>query len=262
MLSNGPGDPAENAGIIEQLRLLVRTQHPHLRHLPGASAAGPGRWAARTEKLKYGHRGANQPARETGGPGRVYITSQNHGYAVVRRIPCRTAAVSCVYQRQRRNAARGWPTSNHPGLFGSVPSGGRRRSAGYRISVRPALSDLMKGGKQHAAKSRHPKKVMVIGSGPIVIGQAAEFDYAGTQACRALKEEGLEVVLVNSNPATIMTDKRHGGQDLHRAADPGRRQTDHRKGAAGQPAVHPGRADRADSVHAAGQGGLSGAART
>ncbi|UWG97834.1 carbamoyl-phosphate synthase large subunit [Dehalobacter sp. DCM] len=50
------------------------------------------------------------------------------------------------------------------------------------------------------------KKVLVIGSGPIVIGQAAEFDYAGTQACRALKEEGLEVVLVNSNPATIMTD--------------------------------------------------------
>ena len=51
------------------------------------------------------------------------------------------------------------------------------------------------------------KKVLVIGSGPIVIGQAAEFDYAGTQACRSLKEEGLEVVLVNSNPATIMTDK-------------------------------------------------------
>ena len=49
-------------------------------------------------------------------------------------------------------------------------------------------------------------KVMVIGSGPIVIGQAAEFDYAGTQACLALKEEGYEVVLVNSNPATIMTD--------------------------------------------------------
>ena len=50
------------------------------------------------------------------------------------------------------------------------------------------------------------KKVMVIGSGPIVIGQAAEFDYAGTQACLALKEEGYKVILVNSNPATIMTD--------------------------------------------------------
>ena len=55
-------------------------------------------------------------------------------------------------------------------------------------------------------KKAYLKKVMVIGSGPIIIGQAAEFDYAGSQACRALKEEGLEVVLVNSNPATIMTD--------------------------------------------------------
>ena len=56
-------------------------------------------------------------------------------------------------------------------------------------------------------KNPNVKKVLVIGSGPIVIGQAAEFDYAGTQACRSLKEEGLEVVLVNSNPATIMTDR-------------------------------------------------------
>ena len=56
-------------------------------------------------------------------------------------------------------------------------------------------------------KKNNIKKVLVIGSGPIIIGQAAEFDYAGTQACRSLKEEGVEVVLVNSNPATIMTDK-------------------------------------------------------
>ena len=51
------------------------------------------------------------------------------------------------------------------------------------------------------------KRVLVIGSGPIVIGQAAEFDYSGTQACQALREEGVEVILINSNPATIMTDK-------------------------------------------------------
>ena len=50
------------------------------------------------------------------------------------------------------------------------------------------------------------RKILVIGSGPIVIGQAAEFDYAGTQACKSLREEGIETVLVNSNPATIMTD--------------------------------------------------------
>ena len=56
-------------------------------------------------------------------------------------------------------------------------------------------------------KDKSIKKVLVIGSGPIVIGQAAEFDYAGAQACRVLKEEGIDTVLVNSNPATIMTDK-------------------------------------------------------
>jgi carbamoyl-phosphate synthase large subunit len=56
-------------------------------------------------------------------------------------------------------------------------------------------------------KNKNIKKVLVIGSGPIVIGQAAEFDYAGTQACNELKKEHIEVVLINSNPATIMTDK-------------------------------------------------------
>ena len=61
-------------------------------------------------------------------------------------------------------------------------------------------------------KNKDIKKVLVIGSGPIVIGQAAEFDYAGTQACRSLKEEGIEVCLVNSNPATIMTDKQIADQ--------------------------------------------------
>ena len=55
-------------------------------------------------------------------------------------------------------------------------------------------------------KLKDIKKVLVIGSGPIIIGQAAEFDYAGTQACTSLREEGYEVVLINSNPATIMTD--------------------------------------------------------
>ena len=56
-------------------------------------------------------------------------------------------------------------------------------------------------------KNPNIRKVLVIGSGPIVIGQAAEFDYAGAQACRVLRQEGIETVLVNSNPATIMTDK-------------------------------------------------------
>ncbi|MHB8717892.1 MAG: carbamoyl-phosphate synthase large subunit [Candidatus Dormibacteria bacterium] len=64
----------------------------------------------------------------------------------------------------------------------------------------------MQGGSAAATAAETPRCVLVIGSGPVVIGQAAEFDYAGTQACRALREEGIRVVLVNSNPATIMTD--------------------------------------------------------
>ena len=56
------------------------------------------------------------------------------------------------------------------------------------------------------AKRKDLKKILVIGAGPIIIGQACEFDYSGTQACKALREEGYKVILVNSNPATIMTD--------------------------------------------------------
>ncbi len=59
------------------------------------------------------------------------------------------------------------------------------------------------------------KKILIIGSGPIVISQACEFDYSGTQACKVLKQEGFKVILVNSNPATIMTDPQISGQNLY-----------------------------------------------
>ena len=75
------------------------------------------------------------------------------------------------------------------------------------------------------------KKVLVLGSGPIVIGQAAEFDYAGTQACKSLREEGIETVLVNSNPATIMTDEGDGRHGLYRTFDCRVGQSDDRAGA-------------------------------
>ena len=88
-------------------------------------------------------------------------------------------------------------------------------------------------------------KVMVIGSGPIVIGQAAEFDYAGTQACRALKEEGLEVVLLNSNPATIMTDKAMADKIYIEPLTLDVLQADHRNRKTRLPPFHPGRPDGA-----------------
>ena len=92
-------------------------------------------------------------------------------------------------------------------------------------------------------KNANVHRVMVIGSGPIVIGQAAEFDYAGTQACRSLKEEGVEVILVNSNPATIMTD-RNIADKVYIASDCSRAGADHRKGKAGLDPAHSGRTGR------------------
>ena len=76
-------------------------------------------------------------------------------------------------------------------------------------------------------------RVLVIGSGPIVIGQACEFDYSGTQACKALREEGYRVILVNSNPATIMTDPGVRRPHLHRAHHTRMRREDHRARAGG-----------------------------
>ena len=72
-------------------------------------------------------------------------------------------------------------------------------------------------------------KILIIGAGPIVIGQACEFDYSGTQACKALREEGYEVVLVNSNPATIMTDPEMADRTYIEPITPDVRRADHRR---------------------------------
>ncbi len=88
-------------------------------------------------------------------------------------------------------------------------------------------------------------KILLIGSGPIVIGQACEFDYSGTQACKALREEGYEVVLVNSNPATIMTDPATADRTYIEPLDLGDRREGHRRRAARRAAADARRADRA-----------------
>ena len=88
-------------------------------------------------------------------------------------------------------------------------------------------------------------KILLIGSGPIVIGQACEFDYSGTQACKALREEGYEVVLVNSQPGHDHDRPGDGRPDLHRAAHLGDRRQGDRGRAARRPAAHARRPDRA-----------------
>ena len=89
-------------------------------------------------------------------------------------------------------------------------------------------------------------RILVIGSGPIVIGQASEFDYSGTQACKALKAEGLEVVLVNSNPATIMTDPEIADRTYVEPLTPEVLRADHRARKAGRPPADRRRANGAE----------------
>ncbi len=89
------------------------------------------------------------------------------------------------------------------------------------------------------------KSILVIGSGPIVIGQACEFDYSGAQACKVLREEGYRVILVNSNPATIMTDPELADAHLRGAHYTGFRGKGHREGAARCAACPPSAARRA-----------------
>ena len=103
--------------------------------------------------------------------------------------------------------------------------------------------------------------ILVIGSGPIVIGQACEFDYSGTQACRVLREERYRVVLANSNPATIMTDPDFADRDVHRAADARRAGEDHRAGTARRRAPDARRADGLNVAMALHERGVIGGPR-
>ncbi|HEX2647539.1 MAG TPA: carbamoyl-phosphate synthase large subunit, partial [Candidatus Dormibacteraeota bacterium] len=208
VLSNGPGDPAVLDGPVELARRALG-QLPIfgicLGHQILGRAAG-----ATTSRLPYGHHGANHPVKDFD-TGRVHITSQNHEFQVdAASIPAGDFYVS---QRNLND--------------GSVEGLGHRQLAAFSVQYHPEgcpgpqdnqyLYDRfveMVRSKAPVVKAvvgmkepPRPRKVLILGSGPIVIGQAAEFDYAGTQACKALREEGIATVLVNSNPATIMTDE-------------------------------------------------------
>ena len=189
--------------VIKEIRKLYETDIPIfaicLGHQLMALATG-----ADTYKMKYGHRGGNHPVKDLS-TGRVYISSQNHGYVV----DADNLDPSCCQYRHLSMSTTEPTRDCHI-------SGKNIFTVQFHPEACPGPQDSgylfdrfmnMMGGDEIMPKNPEIKKVLVIGSGPIVIGQAAEFDYAGTQACRSLKEEGIEVVLLNSNPATIMTDK-------------------------------------------------------
>ena len=209
LLANGPGDPSVLQGPVELCREAIG-RIPLFGICLGHQILGRA-VGATTSRLPFGHHGANHPVRELA-TGAVHITSQNHEFQVdaaslpdgdffVSHLNLNDGSVEGlghrrlpVFSVQYHPEGCPGPTDNHH-LFDRfvemVRAGRPPARAGWRPTVRPDP----------------PRRVLIIGSGPIVIGQAAEFDYAGTQACKALREEGVETILVNSNPATIMTDE-------------------------------------------------------
>ncbi len=210
VLSNGPGDPAQLPAEVELTRFAIG-RYPVLAICLGHQLVGRA-IGATTSRLSFGHHGGNHPVRDDT-TGQVFVTPQNHEFQV---------------DGQTVPAGSGWYVSERNLNDGSVEGIRHHQlpviSVQYHPEGSPGPQDrqhlfdeflALCEGERPPAKAAHsdrspgfvPRKVLVLGSGPIVIGQAAEFDYAGTQACRSLREEGVEVVLVNSNPATIMTDE-------------------------------------------------------
>ena len=207
VLSNGPGDPAQLGGAVRMTQQLI-ARLPVLGICMGHQLLGRAA-GAHTSRLRFGHHGGNHPVIDLRS-GRITMTSQNHEF----QVDAETLPADSGFRISHRNLHDG-------SVEGLVHERLPVRSVQFHPEGGPGpqdnqlvfdeFLDLVVGHRSSpirlSSRPPRPKSVLVIGSGPIVIGQAAEFDYAGTQACKALREEGVRTVLVNSNPATIMTDE-------------------------------------------------------
>ncbi|XP_009459378.1 PREDICTED: CAD protein, partial [Nipponia nippon] len=234
-ISNGPGDPQLCQETVSNLRRVLDAPQPKpifgicLGHQLLSLALG-----ARTYKMKYGNRGHNQPCLHED-TRRCFITAQNHGFAVeVGSLPPGWAALFTnandgsneglihehkpFFSVQFHPEHRAGPTDLE-GLFdifvaaardlqrgeGSARTGDVTCPPPVRERLRDWLTyDKAPAGGQDAAR---PRKVLILGSGGLSIGQAGEFDYSGSQAIKALKEENIQTVLINPNIATVQTSK-------------------------------------------------------
>eukprot|EP01133_Synstelium_polycarpum_P023574 gene23574-28249_t len=199
-LSNGPGDPATADGAVHLTKEVIGQGLPLFGICFGNQILGRALGLS-TYKMKFGHRGINIPVIEHQ-TGRIAITAQNHGFALEgeagqefdtpfgRAVVSHTCANDGAVEGVRLLDDSAFSVQYHPEAAAGP------HDAAYLFD---RFTSLLSARKETG-------HILVIGSGPIVIGQACEFDYSGTQACRVLQEEGLRVSLVNSNPATIMTD--------------------------------------------------------
>lgn len=226
LLSNGPGDPRNFTPEIAVVRELLQGKVPVraicLGHQLIAAALD-----IKVIKLPFGQRGANHPVIDHV-TNKIVITSQNHGYAI---------DSEAFHQKKTNNLMNKELFVQHTSLFddsieGIASTDHFVKSVQFHPEANPGphdaheffieIKDFLDGKltEKIDTKKLYPfqklskrlkkptpyKRILLIGSGPIKIGQASEFDYSGTQALKALKEEGIDVVLLNSNPATIMTD--------------------------------------------------------
>ncbi|KAG8894865.1 hypothetical protein FRB99_000945, partial [Tulasnella sp. 403] len=223
-VSNGPGDPTMLEATISRLRHALSLPNDELKPVFGiclghqllALAAG-----AKTSKMKYGNRGHNIPCRDAFS-GRCYITSQNHGFQVdLATLP---GGWMELFRNANDQSNEGIICVDKP--FFSVQfhpestPGPRDTEFLFDVFVN-AVEAFAKtgvvervtlpGGLKEENEARVPRanvrKVLILGSGGLSIGQAGEFDYSGSQAIKALKEEGIYTILVNPNIATIATSK-------------------------------------------------------
>ena len=221
-LSNGPGDPSMCHETIQSIRFALQMDPPRpifgicLGNQLLALASG-----AQTYKLKYGNRGMNQPCIDLR-TGRCYITPQNHGYAV------KTDTLPEFWKPLFLNANdltnEGIVHTNKPFFsvqFHPEASGGPcdtgflfEKFVGHVMKIPQPL--VLQDGLKYGVKTY--KKVLLVGSGGLSIGQAGEFDYSGSQCIKALKEEGIVVILINPNIATVQTSQ-DPEDKLNRAAD-------------------------------------------
>ena len=218
-LANGPGDPDTCEATVANIRKFL--QNPVVRPCMGicmgnqllGKAAG-----ARIYKLKYGHRSHNQPVRLIG-TNRCFITSQNHGYAVDDKAL--GADWEPLFVNMNDGSNEGIRHKRNPWFsaqFHPEASSGpvdteflfdefKRCLDEYAVqsSTFKVLSNDEQANDEQALEK--PKKVLLLGSGALKIGEAGEFDYSGSQALKALREEGIETVLINPNIATVQTSE-------------------------------------------------------
>ena len=204
-LSNGPGDPATADRVVAVTREVLGAGIPLFGICFGNQILGRALGRS-TYKMVFGHRGINVPVIDHA-TGRVAVTARitaSHWKAkrgdVRHRLRPAVVSHTCandgVVEGVKLVDGRAFSVQYHPEAAAGP------HDANYLFDQFVALMD----GERLVPRRTDLKHVLVIGSGPIVIGQACEFDYSGTQACRVLRSEGLTVSLVNSNPATIMTD--------------------------------------------------------